>query len=117
MHLARIQLFTLFRDTKWIAAVSIALATLLYFPAQISELYRAILADQNLSDLVQFGLPLLGVRHHCLVWRQSDRSGKYVPAKPMPHSRLLEPATRVWPVLLGILPVGQCAWTVYVDPH
>ena len=44
MHLARIQLFTLFRDTKWIAAVSIALATLLYFPAQISELYRAILA-------------------------------------------------------------------------
>ena len=61
MFLARTQLFTLFRDTKWITAVSIALAVLLYFPAQICELYRAILADRNVGDLIQFYLPLFAL--------------------------------------------------------
>ena len=114
MHLARIQLFTLFRDTKWIAAVSIALATLLYFPAQISELYRAILADQNLSDLVQFGLPLLALG--IIVWFGANQIAlESTYRQPMPHSRLLEPATRVWPVLLGILPVGASALGQYMS--
>ena len=55
------QLFTLFRDTKWITAVSLVLSLLLYFPAQICELYRAILADRDLVSLLQFYTPLVAI--------------------------------------------------------
>jgi predicted chitinase len=112
MFLARTQLFTLFRDTKWLAAVSIALAALLYFPAQICELYRAILADQNFGDLVQFYLPLvvLGV----IVWFGSNQVAlESTFRQPTPHSPLLEPATRLWPILLGIFPVAASALAQY----
>jgi predicted chitinase len=112
MFLARTQLFTLFRDTKWLAAVSIALAALLYFPAQICELYRAILADQNVGDLLQFYLPLvvLGV----IVWFGANQVAlESTFRQPTPHSRLLELATRLWPIVLGILPVAASSLGQY----
>jgi predicted chitinase len=104
MFLARTQLFTLFRDTKWIAAVSIFLSALLYFPAQICELYRAILADRNIGDLVQFYAPLfaLGI----FVWFGANQIAlESTSRQPRPHLRLLDWATRLWPVFLGVLPI------------
>jgi predicted chitinase len=112
MHLARIQLFTLFRDTKWLVAVSIALAALLYLPAQIGELYRAILADQKPSDLAQFYLPLLALG--VIVWFGANQIAlESTSRQPTPHSRLLDAATRLWPILLGILPVAASSLGQY----
>src|SRR3954465_9005625 len=100
----RLQLSTLFRDTKWISAVSIMLAGLLFFPAQICELYRAILADRNLDDFAQFYLPLLALGF--FVWLGANAIALESTARqPMPHSRALQIATRVWPVILGMSPI------------
>src|SRR5438132_12918350 len=114
MFFARTQLFTLFRDTKWITAVSIALSALLYFPAQICELYRAILADRNAGDLVQFYVPLfaLGI----FVWLGANQIAlESTSRQPQPHLRWLEWATRLWPILLGVLPIGASALSQYLS--
>lgn len=114
MHSARIQLSTLFRDTKWIAAVSILLAALLYFPAQICELYRAMLADRNLDDLAQFYLPLLALGF--FVWFGANQIAlESTSRQPMPHSWLLGPATRLWPVILGMLPIAASSLGQYLS--
>jgi predicted chitinase len=114
MFLARTQLFTLLRDTKWITAVSIALSVLLYFPAQICELYRAIFADRNLGDLVQFYAPLLALG--IFVWFGANQIAlESTSRQPEPHVGLLDWATRLWPVFLGVLPIGACALSQYLS--
>jgi predicted chitinase len=108
----RTQLFTLFRDTKWITAVSILLSALLYFPAQIGELYRAILADRNVGDLVQFYMPLfaLGI----FVWLGANQIAlESTSRQPGSHLRSLVWATRLWPVFLGVLPIAASSLSQY----
>jgi predicted chitinase len=113
MFLARTQLFTLFRDTKWITAASIALSVLLYFPAQICELYRAILADRNVGDLIQFYFPLfaLGI----FVWLGANQIALESTSREPKPSRSLEWATRLWPVFLGVMPIGASALGQYLS--
>src|SRR5882724_2363812 len=114
MFLARTQLFTLFRDTKWITAVSIVLSALLYFPAQICELYRAILADRNFGDLVQFYAPLFAIG--IFVWLGANQIAlESTSRQPRPHLRLLDWATRLWPVFLGVLPICASSLSQYLS--
>ena len=114
MFPARVHLFTLFRDTKWIAAVSIALAVLLYFPAQISELYRSTLADRNFGDLVEFYAPLFALG--AFVWFGANQIALESTSRQLaPHPPWLGWMTRVWPILLGILPIVASALSQYLS--
>jgi predicted chitinase len=114
MFPARVQLFTLFRDTKWIAAVSIALSILLYFPAQISELYRATLADRNVGDLVEFYGPLFALG--AFVWLGANQIAlESTSRQPAPHPPWLGWITRIWPILLGILPIVASALSQFLS--
>jgi predicted chitinase len=114
MFPARVQLFTLFRDTKWIAAVSIALSVLLYFPAQISELYRSTLADRNFGDLVEFYAPLFALG--AFVWLGANQIAlESTSRQPAPHPPWLGWMTRVWPILLGIMPIAASALSQYLS--
>lgn len=107
-----LQLFTLLRDTKWITAVSVALALLLYSPAQICELYRAILADRDPVSLALFYLPLFAIG--LFVWFGANQiAPQSRRQQPLPHSRTLEVATWLWPVFLGILPLLASAISQY----
>jgi predicted chitinase len=106
------QLFTLFRDTKWIAAVSLVLSLLLYVPAQICELYRAILADREMVDLIQFYAPLFAIG--VFVWFGANQVAlESTSRQPTPHSRALDVATWLWPVALGVLPIFASAVAQY----
>jgi len=98
------QLFTLFRDTKWITAISLAFSLLLYFPPQICELYRAIMADRDLESLILFYAPLFAIG--AFVWFGANQIALESTARqPLPHSARLVFATWLWPVILGALPL------------
>jgi len=106
------QLFTLFRDTKWITAVSLVLSLLLYFPAQICELYRAILADRDLVSLLQFYTPLVAIG--LFVWFGANQVALESAARQLPpRSRALDVATWLWPATLGVLPLLASAIAQY----
>ncbi len=106
------QLFTLFRDTKWITAISLVLSLLLYFPAQICELYRAILVDRELVSLLQFYAPLFAIG--LFVWFGANQVALESTARqPLPHTRALDVATLLWPAVLGILPLLASAIAQY----
>lgn len=112
MNLVMRQLFTLFRDTKWITAVSLLLSLLLYFPAQICELYRATMADRDIGSLAPFYLPLFSIG--LFVWFGAHQIAPQSTAQqPLPHSRALGLATWLWPVILGMLPLLASAIAQY----
>lgn len=106
------QLFTLFRDTKWITAVSLVLSLLLYLPPQICELYRAILADRDLVSLVLLYVPLFSIG--VFVWFGANQiAPQSTELQPRPHTRTLEVFTWLWPVILGMLPLLASAIAQY----
>jgi hypothetical protein len=107
-----LQLFALLRDTKWITAVSLVLSLLLYFPAQICELYRAILADRDPVSLTLLYLPLFAIG--LMVWFGANQITPQSKAlQQLPHSRALDIATWLWPVILGMLPLLASAIAQY----
>src|SRR5580704_2759848 len=106
------QLFTLFRDTKWITAVSLVLSLLLYFPAQICELYRATLADRDTVTLVHFYAPLFAIGF--FVWFGANQIALESKVhQPPPHTASLDVATLLWPVILGVMPLLASALAQY----
>jgi len=107
-----LQLFTLLRDTKWITAVSLVLSLLLYFPGQIVELYRALLADRDPVSLTLFGVPLAAVG--LFVWFGANQIAPQSKAQQgLPHTRTLDVATWLWPIILGVLPLLASAIAQY----
>lgn len=100
--------FPLIRDTKWLAGVSLLLSGILYFPSQVEELYRSVIADADRSPtgLLLFYLSLCAIA--VLIWfgttqvaLTSEYAVKGKPAHPF--------FRRFWPGFLGVTPLVASA--------
>ncbi|WP_316397793.1 hypothetical protein [Bradyrhizobium sp. 33ap4] len=99
----REQLFTLLRNLRWIAVLSVVISILLYLPDQIQELYRIAADDIGLITLKEF--VALGVIA-LTIWAAAFQ----LTAATLPH---IPPATgrlafyiKAAPVVLGALPIA-----------
>ena len=114
MSTAKDQIFAIFRNTKWLAAVSIFFVVLLYWPAQVRELYRVILADRNALDFVQFYLPLLGIAFS--IWFGTNQIAIESTVRfDVAPTRASEIFARWWPISLGALPLIASAGGQFIS--
>jgi len=116
---SREQFYQIFRDTKWMIAISLLLSVLLFLPDQIRELYRIVVADITFSNFnindaikvaiiaVKFILPLIALSF--VLW-----FGTYVITTqsvasisgPSSTTRFI---AKIIPPLFGVLPLLACA--------
>ncbi|WP_342734436.1 hypothetical protein [Bradyrhizobium sp. B117] len=98
----REQIFTLLRNLRWIAVLSVVISILLYLPDQIQELYR-IAADDigwvTLKEFVAVGLIAL------TIWAAAFQlSAATLPHIPPVKGRMAF-CSKAAPVVLGALPI------------
>lgn len=100
------EFYALFRDTKWIIAISLLVSAILYVPDQVRELYR-ISGTQTLYALTQL-VALLAIA--ITIWHGafqvvSQSANLRGPFK----SKLSQLLLRLLPVILGTLPLAFAA--------
>jgi predicted chitinase len=103
----RDSIFALLRDTKWLTCVSILLSTILFFPNQIEELYRSILADWELAGLALLHIPVLLIGF--FIWFGANQAAA-ASASRNPPTPVSKPIVYLWPAFLGTAPLLSSAF-------
>ena len=103
---ARLQIFRVLRDTKWMIAVSILVSLVLYAPDQLREIYRIVYADLSFVGLVRAFLPVLLIAVMC--WLAAHQVAQ-ASAERMPPGSAGQVTAQLLPPLLGALPLLACA--------
>src|SRR6188768_1956994 len=102
---ARLQIFGVLSDTKWMIVVSVLLSLILYAPDQLREIYRIIYADFAFVGLVRAFLPVLLIGIICWLGAQQVAMAS---AERMQAARAGLKTARLLPPLLGALPLLAC---------
>ena len=103
---ARLQIFRVLRDTKWMIVVSILVSLILYAPDQLREIYRIVYADLSFVGLVRAFLPVLLIAVMC--WLAAHQVAQ-ASAERMPPRSAGQVTAQLLPPLLGALPLLACA--------
>lgn len=98
---ARLPIFTLLSDAKWVIIVSILVSLILYAPDQLREIYRIIYADLTFDGLVQAFLPIFLIAVMC--WLTAHQVVQ-ASVERLPPGRV-RIAGQLLPPLLGVLPL------------
>ena len=103
---SREQIFAIFRDLKWIIAVSLVISVALYLPDQVRELYRISAADTGWMTVRQFvAVTIIAL----LIWggalQIATDTSQRVTLDPQPNFVL-----RLVPVLAGTAPLLAAAF-------
>jgi hypothetical protein len=104
---SREQIFAIFRQLKWIIAVSIVISVALYLPDQVRELYRISAADPGWITVKQFAA-ITAIAF--IIWAgafqiATETYQRLSPLRPWPDFVL-----RVLPIAAGASPLVAAAW-------
>ncbi len=116
---ARDQIYVIFRDAKWIIALSFVLTFVLAVPDQIEELYRVvytngITAPHIFSSVIQFAalhIPIVLIAF--VVWFGANQIVSATMASIANPKRGSLLCAWVLPMLIGYLPLLGCAVGLY----
>jgi len=101
------QVFTVFRNLKWVIAISLVISLALLLPAQVQELYRISAADGGWSAVKEFiAIGAIAVmiwfgafQLAAATWRDMGR----------PEEGMILRWLRWTPIVLGVLPIAAAA--------
>jgi predicted chitinase len=103
---SREQIFAIFRNLKWIIAVSIVISVALYLPDQVRELYRIAADDPGWTTVKQF-VAIVAIA--VFIWAGSHQIATETAQRLKPLGLWPDRVLRLIPVVAGALPLAAAA--------